>query len=1133
MGKGSVRKNRFCTAVFFLVTVALMLFCFILPGRPAFAAGSVQVSFRESYAQSGEALHAEIAGVEEGTEITWKWFVGGEQKSQTGDTYTPQTEDLQKMIRAEAQGTDGTVLGRAELFFSRIPVLYVDTKNGEAITSKENYLKGTLKTQGNRTYSEETQWYDGKMQIRGRGNATWNNPKKPYKLKLDSSFKMFGMGKSKHWVLLANYTDNSLLRNKISYDLSGAMGLPYMKSVHVELILNGEYKGNYLLCEQVKLEEDKIAVEGFEDKVKDAAKAISKKTGLDRDALEEAMLENLDWVTSDVLTFQGNTYTVSQYCDKIPVTGGFLLELDYYDDEVSQIITPGNKRVKFKNPEYAKTNTELYNYVKDYLTAFEAAIGSDDFHTQYRGESVHYSKLFDMDSMIRFWLMQEIFYNWDGMNNSNYFYKDVDGPMYFGPIWDMDLTAGNAGASSDSTWQTFGFDFWQHPNQWFRSITKDPYFVVQAYEYYQSIRNTLIPQMQEEIAALKEELKESGTANKKMWKNSDTYPSSVDGFANWMTRHIAWMDKQFASPEQMIVSMSQYKEYTYQPDHKIQVQADTGGSHAMVNVTSTTVNRVKCYVNGNYVGESEVTAATANFEIANEFLMKNGTRNTVQVFDADHMDCSNFTTFEKEPLPEVLEGTVKIKGRAMVGAVLQADVSGLNVEADSIQWMADGEKLDGETEETLYVTEKILGKQISVMVTGKEVTGEAISEKTAAVIMPEVQKEHLIINQVYGGGGAAGPVSHSYIELYNPTSDTVDLSDYQIGYCSNRSGKKAGSTKGEVLLLQLSGKLPSKASYLIRCAAEESENPVLVIDQYDQQWEQVIDNKQYQIMLKKGEQMVDAVSVNEDPLEGDALINPENDEIISKNKCIRRISYVDTDRNVDDFEVINISKISKEIRNVIRPLTLADYIPPKPEPPETGETETPDTSASETPGTDSGGDVKPGGTTPEPMLPTAKLNAQKLKLQKGKKMKVLKLAQASAAGDKIIKFTTSNKKIVSVNKKNGTICGKKTGKATITAITKNGAKAVCRIQVVKKPVATKSFILAKKSVTLKAGKSFKIKLKNRNPLTASDRIRYTSANPDIASVDAKGKIRAHRRGRTVIRVTTASGKMRKMNVNVK
>lgn len=1115
-----------------------ILFLFVLmtgilnPGSDrhiVFAEDAVQVSFEESYAQPGEVLHAKITGVEDMSVITWKWYVGNEKRTGTGDFYTPQTEDLQKMIHVEAVDANEEVLGSADMFFSRIPVLYVNTKNAQDITSKETYLKGTLKTQGSKSYSEESGWYDGNMQIRGRGNATWGNPKKPYKIKLDSSFKMFGMGKSKHWVLLANYTDNSLLRNKISYDLSGAMGLPYMQSVHVELILNGVYKGNYLLCEQVKLEEDKIAVKGFEEKVKDTAKAISKKTGLDKDELETAMIENLDWVTSDKLTFQGNTYTVSQYCDKIPTTGGFLLELDYYDDEVSQIITPGNKRVKFKNPEYAKTNKELYNYVSDYLTAFEAAIGSDDFHTSYQGESVHYSKLFDMDSMIKFWLIQEIFYNWDGMNNSNYFYKDVDGPMYFGPIWDMDLTAGNAGASSDSTWQTFGFDFWQHPNQWFRSITKDPYFIVQAYEYYHSIRDTLIVQMQEEITTQKETLKESGIANKKMWKNSDTYTSSVDGFANWMSRHIAWMDKQFESPEKMIESMGQYKEYTYSPDDRMKIEVNTKSSRAVVNVTATTVNRVKCYVNGNYVGESEVTAGTALFEVANEFLMKNGTLNTVQIFDADQMDKSNFTTFEKEPLPETVEGVVTVKGKPLLGAMLQADTSGMNVEADTIQWMADDEKLEGETESTLFVTEQLLGKQISVTVTGKDVTGELVSEKLSAVTEPEVQSEHLIINQVYGGGGAAGPVSHSYIELYNPTKETVNLEEYQIGYCSNRSSKKAGSTNGETRFLNLTGELPSGASYLIRCAAEETTDTVLAITQFDQEWEQVIDNKQYQVMLKKGDAVVDAVSVNEEPLEGNALVNPENDEIISKNKCIRRISYMDTDQNDEDFNVINLTKVSEDIQNVIRPRSLADYVPPEPEPESKPEPKPEPKPKPETP--DTGSNPKPG--TSDTVIPTAKLNARKLKLQKGKKMKVLRLAQSSVSGDKIVKFTTSNKKIVSVDRKSGAIKGKKIGKATITAITKSGAKASCKIEVVKKPVATKSFQPAKKNVTLKAGKSWNIKLKNRKPLTANDKILYVSENPDVASVTAEGKIRAHRKGKTVIRIKTVSGKKGKINVNVK
>lgn len=137
--------------------------------------------------------------------------------------------------------------------------------------------------------------------------------RKPYKLKLGSSTDLFGMGSSKHWVLLANYNENSLLRNKVSYDLSGKMGLPYMQSVHVGMILNGKYLGNYLLCEQVKLEEDRVNVESFEAKIKAAAKAISKKTGVDKDSLEDAMMTNLEWVTSDSVTFEGNTYRVSDY----------------------------------------------------------------------------------------------------------------------------------------------------------------------------------------------------------------------------------------------------------------------------------------------------------------------------------------------------------------------------------------------------------------------------------------------------------------------------------------------------------------------------------------------------------------------------------------------------------------------------------------------------------------------------------------------------------------------------------------------------------------------------------------------------------------------------------------------------
>ena len=128
---------------------------------------------------------------------------------------------------------------------NKLPVVYINTENGVKITSKEDYVNATMTIQGNDTYSDSSILYDGEIEIRGRGNSTWNMPKKPYKIKLDKKANLFNMGKHKHWVLLANYSDESLMRNTLSYNLSGAMGMPQMETVWVDVVLNGKYVGNY------------------------------------------------------------------------------------------------------------------------------------------------------------------------------------------------------------------------------------------------------------------------------------------------------------------------------------------------------------------------------------------------------------------------------------------------------------------------------------------------------------------------------------------------------------------------------------------------------------------------------------------------------------------------------------------------------------------------------------------------------------------------------------------------------------------------------------------------------------------------------------------------------------------------
>ncbi|MBO5371207.1 MAG: CotH kinase family protein, partial [Lachnospiraceae bacterium] len=443
----------------------------------------VAVKIEQEYATIGEPLTAVMTDAPEDLSCTYEWYVDEVLKS-TEASYTPSNEDLEKMLTVVATAS-GEYAGTyfANMYISKLPVVYVNTEGGADIVSKEDYLNGELKIQGNASYNtENTTLYDGIMEIRGRGNTTWGYPKKPYKIKLDEKTDLFGFGSNKHWVLLANYTDEAHMRNMLSYDLAGKMGMPYMQSVHVDLILNGEYKGTYQFCEQVKISKARVNIHDWEDYAEDVAKAIYKVekdntenplTKDDRDEIETILAEtDMSWMTTGTVTYNGVTYTVSDYIEDVPAaTGGFLMELDAYYDEVSKFTSGKNQPLMFKSPEFIATNADVMNYVADYINAFEKAIDASDFTTTYNNETLSYSQLFDMDSLVQFWLVQELFNNVDAMKKSTYMYKDIDGKFYMGPIWDMDWSSNSLVSQSQSSgtynaWQTVKFSDAAQANQW-------------------------------------------------------------------------------------------------------------------------------------------------------------------------------------------------------------------------------------------------------------------------------------------------------------------------------------------------------------------------------------------------------------------------------------------------------------------------------------------------------------------------------------------------------------------------------------------------------------------------------------------------------------------------------------------
>lgn len=271
--------------------------------------------------------------------------------------------------------------------------------------------------------------YDGILNsIKGRGNSTWNLDKKPYNIKLDSKADLFGMGKSKKWCLLANANDFSYMRNMLAYDFAQKMGIDVTSSTkRVDLYLNGEYAGLYLITEKVEIGSNRVDIYDLEGETEDVN---------DKD-LDEYSLKGAQ---------NSRTWGTYKYAD-IPtnpdeITGGYLLELEKiyrYVNEPSGFITDIGQAVVVKSPEYAsKAQVE---YISGYYQEFEEALYSS---TGYNSLGKHYSDYIDVDSLAEMYVLDEFASNFDGCSSSFYLYKDVNGKLVAGPAWDFDLGFGCA-----------------------------------------------------------------------------------------------------------------------------------------------------------------------------------------------------------------------------------------------------------------------------------------------------------------------------------------------------------------------------------------------------------------------------------------------------------------------------------------------------------------------------------------------------------------------------------------------------------------------------------------------------------------------------------------------------------------
>ncbi|MDQ4139834.1 MAG: CotH kinase family protein [Bacteroidota bacterium] len=385
--------------------------------------------------------------------------------------------------------------------FTGLPTIHINTEDSLAIDSKAIPVKAHLKVKGNTAYIQGL--YDGDIQIRGRGNSSWHiMPKKSYKITLDRKAQLLDMPADKEWVLLANYADKTLMRNYVSLELSRRLGLKYTpRSRFVEVFLNHKYMGNYLLTEQIKIAKDRVNIEELNN------------TDLGNEA----------------------------------ITGGYLLEIDGRLDAKSWFKT--NRGVPFciKSPENVATGQ--YEYIKNFIQQTEDVLYSDAFTDGQEG----YAKYINVASFVNWYLLNEITKNNDAnFFTSVYLYKDRNGKLCMGPVWDYDIALGNINFNGNDHPE----GFWIQQSIWINRLFQDPAFQAKVKERYNQLKASKISTLSQYINQTATYLSKSQRENFNLWNilNNYVWPNAVvlgsyekevAYLTDWLEKRITWLDKEF------------------------------------------------------------------------------------------------------------------------------------------------------------------------------------------------------------------------------------------------------------------------------------------------------------------------------------------------------------------------------------------------------------------------------------------------------------------------------------------------------------------------------------------------------------------------------------------------------------
>ena len=367
--------------------------------------------------------------------------------------------------------------------FTKLPIIIIDTENDADITSKEEYINGELTFIG-KDYNNP--YYKKEIKIRGRGNYTWSLPKKPFQLKFDKKNSFFDLAEDKKWIFLANYTDKTMLRTAIAFELgylSNSMWTP--KYDFSEVFLNNQYIGTYQITEKVEEDDHRVNIG----------------------------------------------------------KNGYLIEIEQLKKTKADDILFNTQRLWFtiKSPELNEDSDE-YNYIKNYVRKVENVLYGSSFNDEKNG----YRSLIDIDSFIDWYLINEISKNNDAAFYSSCYMTLVPGEkLKMGPIWDFDISFGNTRQNDNEN----PSGFWIKNSKWFEMMFKDEYFIKKVKErflYFYENKDRILSTSNE----LSKKINNSRLENEKIWKTLGkyVYPNYVYKFETFKEEEdylIRWIEIRF------------------------------------------------------------------------------------------------------------------------------------------------------------------------------------------------------------------------------------------------------------------------------------------------------------------------------------------------------------------------------------------------------------------------------------------------------------------------------------------------------------------------------------------------------------------------------------------------------------